>query len=118
MIPTDTKRSYTYLIGLDGTGLLIAGAGLFATIGVFHEPWSLWLRIPAMILVLASTAALAWGKWPPGEHGDKVDAWLHRFWHYYQDEHVKLPYQTAHRHMTPPKSADKAPPHRWRKSRR
>ena len=106
MIPTDTKRSYTYLIGLDGTGLLIAGAGLFSAIGIFHEPWPLWSRIPIVVLVVAFAAALAWGKWPAGEHGDKVDVWLRRMWHYVQDERITLPYQPA-RHSLQPRRTTK-----------
>ncbi|MCL4352138.1 MAG: hypothetical protein M1318_05765 [Firmicutes bacterium] len=104
-IPLDTKRSYTYLLKLDGMGLLIVGAGVFVLIGLLHEPWPLWMRIPVMIVIGLATAALAWGKWPPGEYGDRVGVWAIRIFHYIQEERHPLRWWMSDHSMKPLHSA-------------
>lgn len=101
-IPLDTKRHYTYLIGLDGMGLLIVGSSVFILIGLLHESWPLVVRIPIMILVGLAAAALAWGKWPPGEYGDRVGVWGLRILHYIQEERHPLRWWMHTQPMSPP----------------
>ncbi len=103
-IPSSTKRSYTFIAGLDGTGLLIVGSGFFASIGIIHESWSIYFRIPVILVIALITAALAWGKWPAGEYGDRVGVWAQRIMHYYQDERKTIKYWTPSAPMTPPQA--------------
>ena len=90
-LPPDTRREFDWLAGLSGEGLLVAVGGVLLTLGLWNHPtWPAFARLGSSALAVGVTAALAWGRWPLEEGGDRLTVWVQRMFQYYTTEHERL----------------------------
>lgn len=89
-LPPDTRRSFDWMLGLSSEGLLVAMAGVLATLVWWAQPWPAGVRVPCAIVTLMVTATLAWGRWPLEEGGDRLTVWAGRLGRYWTHERKKL----------------------------
>ncbi len=85
-IPTNPRRQYSLIAGLDVTGMFIVGLSGLGAYGLMRMPWPLLLKIPVALIIVGFGAALGWGRWPLGEGGDPIGVWLARMVHFFFDE--------------------------------
>ena len=90
-LPPDTRREFDWLAGLSGEGLLVAVGGVLLTLAMWNQPtWPAVLRITATLLSVGLTAALAWGRWPLEEGGDRLTVWVQRIFQYVTSDHERI----------------------------
>jgi len=88
-LPPDTRRSFEWIAGLTAEGALVALGGTLTVMMWWSEPWPLGVRVPLSFLTALVGAALAWGRYPLEEGGDRLTVWVGRAWRF----------ATQHRHV-------------------
>ena len=81
-LPPNTRRDFDWVMGLSSEGLAVACSGVVLTLIWWHLPAPLGVRVPLMFLTLTGTAALAWGRYPFSDGGDRLTVWAGRLWRY------------------------------------
>ena len=98
-LPPNTRRDFDWVLGLSSEGLLVACSGVVLTLIWWHLPWPLGLRVPLMFLTVTTTIALAWGRYPFSDGGDRLTVWAGRLWRYLtQHRHVLFHEGSGHHH--------------------
>jgi hypothetical protein len=81
--PSDTRRELELIVGLTGQGMLIGAGAVLVALNLYQEAaWPPGLRMASAACCLGIGAALAWGKYPFEEGGDRLTVWAGRLYNY------------------------------------
>jgi hypothetical protein len=83
-LPPDTRQEVDLIAGLGPESLLWLSGGAIVAWMILRSPHlPVALRVALVVVILAVTAVLTWGRYPLGDGGDRVTVWIGRavrFW--------------------------------------
>ena len=78
-LPPDTRQEVDLIAGLGPESLLwLSGGAVTAWLVIRSPGLPVPLRVVAVVLILAATALLTWGRYPLGDGGDRITVWVGR----------------------------------------